>query len=147
MDHRPLAYGLIVANLFGSILLIFVGLFICYCATTVIMIPTRILIPVIVVFSVVGTYAIRNTLFDVKLMFFLSLIGWVLRIYDYPAIAVVLGVILGPIVGNELLRTHQMFDGDMTVFFTRPISLLLLLLALLSVLLPIIRRKRQATQD
>lgn len=147
MDHMPLAYGIIIANLFGSILLIFVGLVICYFAATVIMIPTRILIPVIVVISVVGTYAIRTSLFDVKLMFFLSLIGWVLRIYDYPAIAVVLGVILGPIVGNELLRTHQMFDGDMTVFFTRPISLTLLLLALLSVLLPIIRnRKRQAAR-
>jgi len=142
MDHMPLAYGIIIANLFGSILLMGVGLFICYFAPTVIMVPTRILIPVIVVFSVVGTYAIRTSLFDVKLMFILSLIGWVLRMYGYPAIAVVLGVILGPIVGNELLRTHQMFDGNMLVFFTRPISLFLLFLALLSVVLPMLRNRK-----
>jgi putative tricarboxylic transport membrane protein len=123
-----------------------VGLFICYFATTVIMVPTRILIPVIVVFSVVGTYAIRTSLFDVKLMFVLSLIGWILRMYGYPAIAVVLGVILGPIVGNELLRTHQMFDGNMLVFFTRPISLFLLFLALLSIVLPILRNRSKPTE-
>ncbi len=73
---------------------------------------------------------------QIFLMLIFGVIGYYMIKHDYPVIATVLGIILGPIADKELLRTAQRFGGDWSIFFTRPISLVLLLLAVLGILLP-----------
>jgi putative tricarboxylic transport membrane protein len=136
-------YGLISAGLLQQILLMGVGLFIAYYFAGIISVPTRILIPSIAMFCTVGSFALRNTMFDAYLMFFFGLLGWIMRKHDYPVIAVVLGIILGPIADAELIRTHQLSAGDMTILFTRPISLALIILSVLAVVFPYLARKRR----
>jgi len=74
-------------------------------------------------------------------MFIFGLIGWIMRRNNYPVIAVVLGIILGPIADGELIRTYQRFAGDLTVFFTRPISLAFVIMSILGLAFPYIVRQ------
>lgn len=132
VDEPQLVYGIMLAQFFTSLLMIIFGLFICYYAVKVINIPTNILIPVIVVLSIVGTFAINKTIFDIKLMLIFAALGVLLRKYDFPLIAVVLGIILAVLLDAQLLRTYQTY-GELTVIFTRPISLILVGLFVLSI--------------
>jgi putative tricarboxylic transport membrane protein len=84
----------------------------------------------ITMFCALGSFVLRSTMFDVYLMFIFGILGWYMRKHHYPVVAVVLGIILGPIADGELIRTYQRFPGELSVFFTRPISLILFILTL-----------------
>lgn len=145
VDEPQLVYGIMLAQFFTSLLMIIFGLFICYYAAKVINIPTNILIPVIVVLSIVGTFAINKTIFDIKLMLIFAVLGVLLRKYDFPLIAVVLGIILAVLLDAQLLRTYQTY-GELTVIFTRPISLILVGLFVLSIGAFIYKRIKESKQ-
>lgn len=132
-DSPDLVYGIMLAQILSSFLLVFVGLIVVYFASKVVNIPLKVLIPVITVVSIVGTYAINESMFDVKVMLIFAAIGILLRWFDYPLIAVILGLVLAPILDDQLLRIYQS-GYDFTVFFTRPISLVLLILILVSLI-------------
>lgn len=141
--HMHVVYGLIVGEFIEEILLLVVGFVVAYYLAKVIEIPTRILIPLVVMFCTVGSFVLRNTMFDVYLMFIFGMLGWVMRKHGYPVIAIVLGIILGPIADAELIHTYQLFAGDFTVIFVRPISLALVVLTILALILPqLVRRLR-----
>jgi putative tricarboxylic transport membrane protein len=140
-SHMHVVYGLIMAEFIEELLLIGIGLFVAFYFAGIVSVPTRILVPFIVMFCTVGSFALRNAMFDVYLMFIFGLIGWIMRRNNYPVIAVVLGIILGPIADGELIRTYQRFDGDLTVFFTRPISLAFVIMSILGLAFPYIVKK------
>lgn len=150
-DHQDVIYALILSQFVQCFLQLPVGATIAYFFSKIVNIPIRYLVPILVVVTVAGTYAGRNTLLDPAVMVVFGVLGWLLKRYDYPAIAVILGLILGPMVDAELIRTLQRFDGDLTVFFTRPISLALLLASVAAVVGSRIvaargRRAEQASQ-
>jgi len=86
------------------------------------------LMPIVGVLCIVGPYAIQSRLFDVWVVVAFGLIGFVLRSFNYPMAPLVLGIVLGEILDRNLRRGLQLHDGDITPFFTRPISLLLAIL-------------------
>lgn len=129
MEQPDLVYGVMLAQLLTSVCLFGMGLIVSFWAAKVVRIPTRVLIPVISVFSIAGTYAVHLLMFDVVLMAVFAALGILLRRFDYPLIAVVLGIVLGPILDAELLRTYQTFGSvDPTIFLDRPVSVILLAL-------------------
>ena len=135
MEKPDLVYGVMLAQFVTSVCLLAVGLGISFYAARIVNIPTRILVPVIAVFSIAGTYAVHLLMFDVVLMAIFAALGIVLRRFDYPLIAVVLGIILGPILDAELLRTYQTFGRiDLWVFVNRPVSAVLLALLVFSLI-------------
>lgn len=127
IDHQGLVYGIMFSQIVASIILMGAGLLVSFYAARVINIPTIVLIPLIAVFSVAGTYAISLQMFDVKVMLIFAALGIVMRKYDYPLIAVILGIILGPILDQQLLRTFQ-GSGQLSldIFLGRPVSVILL---------------------
>lgn len=132
MDNPDLVYGMFIALAVASFLMLVI------CMTTmrfflrVTEIPVWAVVPVVVVCCAVGSFALNNRLSDVYLLGFVGALGYALKKLDYPLAPLVLGVILGPIAETNLRRA-LMTDGDWTAFFTRPISLGLLLAALLSI--------------
>lgn len=143
MEEPQLVYGVMLAQFITSICLMGVGLLVSFWAARIVKIHPRVLIPVISVFSIAGTYAVHLLMFDVVLMAIFAALGIVLRRFDYPLIAVVLGIVLGPILDAELLRTYQTFGGvDPWVFLSRPVSLILLALLLFSLATAIVRALR-----
>jgi TctA family transporter len=76
----------------------------------------------VVVFSVVGSYALRNSMFDVYVMFAFGLIGYVLESWGFPLAPMILGLILGPLVEEKFRAGVIASGGRIEPFFTRPIS-------------------------
>lgn len=109
---------------------------------TILRVPRERLMPVVFVLCVIGPYAITQRLFDVYVMLFFGIVGFILREMKYPMAPLVLGIILGDILDKNLRRALVLSDGDLTPFFTRPISAMLwITTALIIVLaLPPVRR-------
>jgi putative tricarboxylic transport membrane protein len=90
--------------------------------------------PIVFTLCVIGSFAINVRVFDLWVMFVFGLIGYPMRRYNYPAAPMVLGVILGDLLDVSLRRALILTNGDITPFFTRPISLILLAVTLLTIL-------------
>ena len=98
--------------------------------------------PVVFVLCVIGPYALTNRLFDIWVMLAFGILGFVLREMKYPMAPLVLGIVLGDILDKSLRRALVLSDGDLTPFFTRPISLTLWVLTLVTVLFGITPRNK-----
>ena len=99
----------------------------------VLSVPRYLLLPVILSFCVVGSYALNNRLFDVWTLLFFGAVGFALRKFKYPLAPVILGIVLEPIMEMNLRTGLASSDGTIAPLFTNPISLAFLLLAALSV--------------
>ncbi|MGP9679312.1 tripartite tricarboxylate transporter permease [Halomonas sp. AOP27-A1-41] len=127
IDSQGLVYGVMFSLFIATIFLLVAGLLVSFYATRVVNVPTKVLIPLVAVLSIVGTYAVNLQMFDVKIMLVFATLGILMRKYDYPLIAVILGIILGPILDSQLLRTFQgAGDISLDVFLARPVSIILL---------------------
>jgi putative tricarboxylic transport membrane protein len=101
----------------------------------VLAVPRERLMPVIFVLCTVGSFAITSRVFDIWVMLAFGLLGFVLREMKYPMAPLVLGLVLGDILDKSLRRGLVLTDGDLAPFFIRPISLVLWVTILITVLL------------
>ena len=131
--------SLVVANL---ALLLF-GLFGARHFAHVLRVPRRWLLPLIAVLSVIGTYALNNQVFDVYVMLLFSVVGFAFARAGIPKPPLVMALILGPILEENLRRGLQLRGGDagaaLTTLFTRPVSAILMSIGLLMLLLPLMK--------
>lgn len=135
--------GLIIANLS---VLVFSKFFIKIFAQ-LIRAPYYIIGPLIIIFCFVGTYAVRNSMFDVGVMIVAGIVGYVFEKAKFPLAPIILGLVLGTMAEEEFRRALIKSGDDFSVFFTQPISGVFISLALLSLLIPlykIIKRKKNA---
>jgi len=118
-------WGLIAALFIGNVMLLamnipMVGLFV-----RVLLVPTRILMPIVAMVSFVGIYGISGSSFDLLVMIAFGVLGWVLRKLDVPLVPVILGVLLGGEMERNLRRALTISDGDWTALFASPLSIVL----------------------
>jgi putative tricarboxylic transport membrane protein len=138
MIEQPLFVYSIVAMLFFATIGIFVfGLALTRPLLLVLRIPRERLMPIVFVLCVIGPYALTQRFFDVWVVLFFGIVGFLLRRMDYPMAPLVLGIILGDLMDKNLRRGLTLSDGDLTPFFTRPISMVFWIIILLTVLLSI----------
>ena len=90
----------------------------------------------ILVFATVGSYGISQSPVDLVLLYILGAIGFLMRRFDFPTAPVIIGMILGPLAEAQFRRAMTISNGDWTVFFTHPLSLTLLTLALIALVAP-----------
>jgi putative tricarboxylic transport membrane protein len=105
---------------------------------------SSILAPMIIVFALVGSFAVRNDWFDVFSAFGIGLVGFGLREMDIPLAPMVLGVILGPILERNLYQMVVLFDGHYVDLLKLPIFLAFMALSVLSVVMPLWRGRKEA---
>lgn len=132
MEHGDLVYGMFIAMVVATFLMLVICLVTMRFFLRVTEIPLYAIVPTVTVCCVVGAFALNNRLSDVYLLGFIGLFGYALKKFDYPLAPLVLGVILGPIAETNLRRA-LMTDPDWMMFLARPISAGLLLLTLVSV--------------
>lgn len=126
MVNQPqFVYDVVAMTLMATFGMLFFGLFLVKPLLAVIRIPRSIIMPVIMVLCTVGSFAIASRLFDVYIMLFIGVCGFILRRMSYPIAPFVLGIVLGDILDKSLRRGLTLSDGDLTPFFTRPICALL----------------------
>lgn len=126
----------------ATILMVVFGLLVTRLFLKILMVPTEILMPIIFVLCVVGTYVLNGRLFDVWVMLLFGLLGYFMRINDFPAAPFVLGFILGPMADTNIRRALMLKNGDISPFFTRPISLVLIIAIALVVLSKYLPKRR-----
>lgn len=103
-------------------------------------VPYSILGPAIILFSIIGTYTVNNSVMDLWLMFGFGLLGFYFDKIKLPLSTVVLGLVLGPLAEKEFRRSIEMSNGSMGIFFTRPICAFLLGLAALSLIYALVNK-------
>ncbi|WP_028857500.1 tripartite tricarboxylate transporter permease [Psychrilyobacter atlanticus] len=137
--HGKITYtffaGFIVVNIFMLLL----GLFASKHFAKISKVPNSVLIPIIFALSVIGSYAIKNSMFDVAIMFVFGIIGYFVKKFGLNAAAIVLALIIGPIGEEGLRRVTLMYpDNVMGQLFSSPISIVLITVSLLSLASPIV---------
>jgi putative tricarboxylic transport membrane protein len=147
MTKQPdLFWGMIASMWVGNLMLIVINLPLVGLWVSLLRVPYRLLYPSILVFCAIGIYSINNSPFDVVLAAIFGMIGYWLIKHDFEPAPMLLGFVLGPLMEENLRRAMLIARGDVTVFFTRPISgglLLLSAILLLLAALPMIRKKRE----
>ncbi|MBE0404731.1 tripartite tricarboxylate transporter permease [Halomonas citrativorans] len=115
--------------------------------TKLLNVPYSALGPIIIMCCIVGTYSVRNSMFDVWLMMGFGVLGYLLEKINFPLVSIILGLVLGPIAESELRRALSMSQGDFSIFIERPISATLLSIAFLllavTLITPLIKRARR----
>ena len=139
-DNEALVYTLFSGMLVCYIIMLIIGLFAARYFARVVDIPKAILTPVILMLCVVGSYAINNNLFDVIIMLIAGIIGYYMQKFDFPASPIVLAIILGPMAESNFRRALALSNGTYEIFYTRPITLVLLLLSIITLFTPIIKK-------
>ena len=141
-EHPELFWGLVASMYVGNFLLLVLNLPLVPLFAQILRLPTYILYPFILGISVVGVYSVNNSLFDVWVMALFGLLGYLMRKLDYPAAALILGLVLGDVLERALRQSLMMSQGSLAILVTRPISATLLFIALVLLCLPAIRRVR-----
>jgi putative tricarboxylic transport membrane protein len=144
-EQPALFWGLVVSMWVGNLMLVLLNLPLIGIWVRLLRVPYRVLFPAIVAFACIGTYAINQNVFDIYAIVLFALLGYVLVKLGCEPAPFLLGFVLGPLLENHLRRAMVVSHGDPTTFFTRPISLTLLILAavvLVLAVLPAIRRRR-----
>jgi TctA family transporter len=147
MTSNPsLFWGLIASMWIGNLMLVVLNLPLIGLWIQLLKVPYRLLYPAILVFCCIGVYSINNNTFDVYMTVAFSVLGYLFYKLRCEPAPLLLGFILGPMMEENLRRAMLLSRGDPTVFFTRPLSLTLLLMAaalVVIVALPAIKKTRE----
>ena len=147
MTERPqLFWGMIASMWIGNLMLVILNLPLIGMWIKLLEVPYRLMFPAILLFCGIGVYSLQNSAFDVMMTAIFGVFGYVcLKLESEPA-PLMLGFILGPLMEENLRRAMLLSRGDPAVFFQRPISATLLVIAIIMlgiIALPAIRSKRE----
>ncbi len=122
IESPQFVYDVVAMMLLATIGILIYGLTLTKLLVQVLRVPTTIIVPIIFVLCVIGTFALAGRLFDVWTMLLFGVLGFVLRQFRFPVAPLVLGIVLGDLLEKSFRRGLVLSDGDLTPFFTRPIS-------------------------
>lgn len=135
-QHPDIAWTIIASMLVGNVILLILNLPLIGIWVRILKIPYPILIAAIVCMMLIGSYTINNSMFDVGILVIFGLVGYLCKRANYPPSPFVLALILGPLLEKRLRTSLDMSAGDLGIFIQRPISALLLLLAVVILISP-----------
>lgn len=142
-EQTDIVYAVILANIVQALLLLFVGIFLMHLMSSVVKVPLRILIPSVLVLATFGAFGLTGTMAGPITLLVFALFGWLLRKYEYSVAAAVIGLLLGNMAEGELLRSFQISGGNFDYVWSRPITLGLFVLLILSLFLPWVMARLQ----
>lgn len=132
-QQQDLVYGIIVAAIISQVIMVAAAIAAAYGLSGTLSVPTRTLVPILMLFSVVGAYASRNAVFDVYLMLVCGVFGFLMKRTGYSPLAAVMGLILSSIADNEFIRILQLYGDDWYwAFVSRPLAAAILALLVLT---------------
>jgi len=141
-DHANFVYMVITLMLLANVAFLAVGFFFSKILTKFLSLPQSFIWATIIILSLVGSYAINNSAFDLMIVFLSGVLGFIFRLLDVPLGPIVLALILGPMAEANMRRALILSGGSFTTFFTRPISLVLLILSAVSLLTSVLRKRK-----
>jgi putative tricarboxylic transport membrane protein len=137
IENPQFIYDVVAMNVYATLGILFFGLFLVRPLLLVLRVPRSIIMPIIAVLCVVGSFSIASRLFDVYTMLFTGVAIFVVRRYGYHAAPFVLGLVLGDLMDKSLRRGLVISDGDLSPFFTRPVCAILATIVLVTLVMNI----------
>jgi len=142
LEQRPdVFWGVIASMYIGNIMLLILNLPLIPLIAKILDMPRPLLLSLILIFCMIGVYGTSFSVFDLLLLLGFGLLGLGMRLFGFPAAPLILALILGDIMEESMRRALQISGGDWSIFIDKPISLALLSIAVLSLLLPLVKRK------
>ena len=139
-DNPALFWGLVASMYVGNVMLLILNIPLIPLFAQILRLPAALLYPVIFGISIVGVYSVSNSLFDVWMLAAFGLLGYVMRKLDYPSAPLILGLVLGDSMERALRQSLMMSQGELGILVSRPISAVMLGLAVLILLLPLFKK-------
>src|SRR5215208_5170404 len=138
ISENPTLFWSLVASMYiGNVMLLVLNLPLVPLFAQVMRTPGYVLYPLILGISIVGVYSVSSSLFDVALLAGFGLVGYLMRKLDFPSAPLILGVVLGGAMERALRQSLMMSDGHLSILISRPVSAVMLSLALLILLIPL----------
>ncbi|HEX7041153.1 MAG TPA: tripartite tricarboxylate transporter permease [Trueperaceae bacterium] len=131
-----LVWGLIASLYLGNFMLLVLNLPLVGIWVRLLTIPRPLLYAGILLFATLGVYSLGNSVVDLITLYVIGVLGFLMRRFGFPVAPAVIGMILGPLAEQQFRRALAISQGDYSVFFTRPLSLTLLVLAFLALVVP-----------
>lgn len=150
IDAPDLVYYIFVSLFVINFALLLVGWVAIGSAMRLIQVPDRILIPIVLMLAFVGSYATVGRMYGVWVLILAGLAGYVLRKFGFPLVPVVLGFVLGEMIERSFRHSLTLSEGNLAIFFTRPISASIFVLLIAALVAPPIlgalsRRRKKGT--
>jgi putative tricarboxylic transport membrane protein len=133
-------WGLVASMYIGNVMLLILNLPLVPLFAQVLRAPVYVLYPLILGISVVGVYSTSGSVFDVWLLAGFGLMGYLMRKLDFPSAPLILGLVLGGAMERALRQSLMMSDGHLSILVSRPVSAVMLSLALLILLVPLFNK-------
>ncbi|MEK6672900.1 MAG: tripartite tricarboxylate transporter permease [Nitrospirota bacterium] len=130
-EHPKLFWGVISSMYIGNIMLLILNLPMIWIWVQVMRVPYKILFPLILLFCLIGSYSINNSIFDIILMLFFGILGYLFRKLEYEPAPLVLAFVLGKLMEKAFRQSLSMSGGSFSIFFDRPISAICIVAALI----------------
>ncbi len=147
LNHMDVITSLMLSIAIASVLASVLCLMVARKLALITLIDVNFLVPIILAVSLVGAYALKSSMYDVIVAVVFGAVGYLMIRFDYPRLPLVIALFLGEILEVSYRQSMMIARGDWTVFFTRPLSLGLFVLIVLSLSVPFIRyllRRRAA---
>lgn len=134
VESSTLVYAIFATMLVTYILILVYGYFGAYIFASILKVREAVLVPIILVVSFIGAYAVNSSLFDVGIAFVFGIVGYLFNKFNFPLPPILMGLILGPIAEESLRQSLIVSDGSWTILVTKPLSAVFLGLTLIIVL-------------
>lgn len=139
--ERPdFVWGLISSMYIGNIICIIVALAVIPFLVNIIRVPTSIMVPLIAVICIVGSYSVNNSMFDVWLMLLAGVIAYLFKVFDYPIAPLLLAFVLTPRLEQSFRQAFEISNGSPMIFINSPIALTFLIMIFVFILTPLLIR-------
>jgi putative tricarboxylic transport membrane protein len=130
-DHPEIFWGVIASMLVGNVMLLALNIPMISVWVSLLRIPSHILLTMILLVAVIGSYSVRNSMLDVYVLLFIGVIGYVFRKLDFQLAPLVVGVVLGPLIEKHMREALFMNRGDLLVYISSPIAAVIWILVIL----------------
>ena len=137
-QQTDIVWGLIASMFIGNIILAFLNIPMAGLLVRVLAVPPKILYPIVLGLTFIGTYAISYATFDFFILLIFGVLGYFLAKAKFPTSPLVLAVIVGTSIEQSFRRAYKVSDGNLLVFAKSPLCIILLILTIGSILLPVI---------
>ena len=137
-----LLYAVYLTFILANLLLLPMGYLAIKFSSRILSVPRNMLIPIILIFCIVGAFAINNTTFDIGIMLLLGVVSFIMEENDIPIAPAILGIVLGPLLENSFVVSMIKSEWNPLEFFTRPMALGLGIMAIAVWVLPFFIRFR-----
>lgn len=135
-QHADIFWGVIASMYIGNIMLLVLNLPMIGVWVKILKIPYALLFPLILLFCCIGAYSLNNNTHEVILMVVFGVIGYFMKKLDYETAPLIMAMVLSPLMENNLRQSLLLSHGSFLIFFTRPISAILMIAAILLLILP-----------